>query len=229
MRIRHETLSTVFDAGRTSALVDATCCSSSAACRWSCVAGDHRHGPVLAAARARWRRSCAPGAVRRRSRSSPPTAPSGPPPWSRTFARAWRASLRRALRARRARRRRAGRARRRRACRWGAAGRRARRSRCSPCSACSSSATALLALVALAERPAARLRDVAAGRRCTWRVRHWYLTAALAVVLALLRSPVASPPGARPRPGRGAAAVRRLGQQPVHPAPGARPCRDVAD
>ncbi|MCG5472977.1 hypothetical protein LADH09A_000859 [Micromonospora sp. LAH09] len=46
-------------------------------------------------------------------------------------------------------------------------------------------ATALLGLVTIAERPAARLRDVA--RVCTYlAVRRWYLTAASLLVLALL-------------------------------------------
>ncbi|MFY1616325.1 hypothetical protein [Micromonospora sp. WMMD736] len=46
-------------------------------------------------------------------------------------------------------------------------------------------ATALLGLVTIAERPAARLRDVA--RVCTYlAMRRWYLTAASLLVLALL-------------------------------------------
>lgn len=46
-------------------------------------------------------------------------------------------------------------------------------------------ATALLGLVTIAERPAARLRDVA--RACVYlAVRRWYLTAASLLVLALL-------------------------------------------
>ncbi|SCL34274.1 hypothetical protein GA0070616_4928 [Micromonospora nigra] len=46
-------------------------------------------------------------------------------------------------------------------------------------------ATALLGLVTIAERPAARLRDVA--RACAYlAVRRWYLTAASLLVLALL-------------------------------------------
>ena len=54
-------------------------------------------------------------------------------------------------------------------------------------------ATALLGLVTIAERPAARLRDVA--RACAYlAVRRWYLTAASLLVLALLAQLVAARP-----------------------------------
>jgi uncharacterized membrane protein YesL len=54
-------------------------------------------------------------------------------------------------------------------------------------------ATALLGLVTLAERPAARLRDVA--RACLYlAVRRWYLTTASLLVLALLTQLVAVRP-----------------------------------
>jgi hypothetical protein len=54
-------------------------------------------------------------------------------------------------------------------------------------------ATALLGLVAIAERPAARLRDVT--RACLYlAVRRWYLTAASLLVLALLAQLVAARP-----------------------------------
>jgi uncharacterized membrane protein YesL len=54
-------------------------------------------------------------------------------------------------------------------------------------------ATALLAAVTLAERPAARLRDVA--RACLYlALRHWYLTALSFVVLGVLQALLASRP-----------------------------------
>jgi hypothetical protein len=66
-------------------------------------------------------------------------------------------------------------------------------------------ATALLGLVAIAERPGARLRDVA--RACLYlSVRRWYLTAVSLLVLALLAQFVA----ARPALGLGFAAAPLL-------------------
>ncbi|MGN9911501.1 hypothetical protein ACTMTJ_28460 [Phytohabitans sp. LJ34] len=66
-------------------------------------------------------------------------------------------------------------------------------------------ATALLGLVAIAERPTARLRDVA--RACLYlSVRRWYLTAVSLLVLALLAQFVA----ARPALGLGFAAAPLL-------------------
>jgi len=66
-------------------------------------------------------------------------------------------------------------------------------------------ATALLGLVTIAERPAARLRDVA--RACLYLgVRRWYLTGASLLVLALLAQFVA----ARPALGLGLAAAPLL-------------------
>ncbi|MFC7480077.1 hypothetical protein ACFQX7_08605 [Luedemannella flava] len=54
-------------------------------------------------------------------------------------------------------------------------------------------ATGLLGLVTLAERPAARLRDVA--RACAYlAVRRWYLTAMSLLVLALLAQLVTARP-----------------------------------
>lgn len=54
-------------------------------------------------------------------------------------------------------------------------------------------ATALLAVVTLAERPAARLRDVACA--CLYlALRHWYLTALSFVVLGVLQALLASRP-----------------------------------
>jgi len=54
-------------------------------------------------------------------------------------------------------------------------------------------ATSLLALVVLAERPAVRLRD--AGRVCVYlAVRRWYLTVASLIVLALLEALLVSSP-----------------------------------
>jgi hypothetical protein len=66
-------------------------------------------------------------------------------------------------------------------------------------------ATALLGLVTIAERPAARLRDVA--RACLYlAVRRWYLTTASLLVLALLAQLVA----VRPAIGLGLAAAPLL-------------------
>jgi hypothetical protein len=66
-------------------------------------------------------------------------------------------------------------------------------------------ATALLGLVTIAERPAARLRDVASA--CLYLgVRRWYLTGASLLVLALLAQFVA----ARPALGLGLAAAPLL-------------------
>jgi hypothetical protein len=66
-------------------------------------------------------------------------------------------------------------------------------------------ATGLLGLVTIAERPAARLRDVA--RACLYlSVRRWYVTAASLLVLALLAQFVA----ARPAFGLGLAAAPLL-------------------
>ncbi|WP_175477136.1 DUF624 domain-containing protein [Ruania alba] len=83
-------------------------------------------------------------------------------------------------------------------------------------------ATALLALVASVERPDARLRDVLRASLYLG-LRRWYLTAVSFLVLGLLGGTLRDPPGPRRRAGRDPAAVRRVGELPLHAQTGAAP------
>ena len=220
-RIRHETYAAVFDMVYV-ALDDQPAAACSAACRWSCGLRDDRPGAVLAAARARRAavraRRCAASSRCSSAYSAERTPPvccarsAGPGGhrWRRAIALG-------ALRHGRARRARA----------WtsaprGGTGRRGRHPGPGDRSMVLAVATALLALVALAERPAARLRDVA--RACAVPggpalVPHRGVAARARAARRCCSRPARRSRSASPR----AAAVRRLGQQPLHPARRARP------
>ena len=153
------------------------------------------------------------------------STPRGRPRWSRTFGRAWRASC-------------AGRTRSARSPspRWSSSASTCRAAWGRPIGAVAIPvlvtlmvlvvATALLALVVLAERPTVRLRD-ALRASLYLAVRRWYLTAVSLAVLAAARALIA--PTGLGSAGRGAAALRGVGQQPLSLRPALDPCHGTCD